>query len=285
MAHSEMAVAGVPSERLSMLAFPQLAGRHRREHLFPEPSASTDGMNAVLRPVANFDKSQKCTSFSYSMDALGYAGKPTCRINSSIYDHGIKKQSAEANKSKQMTALFSNDGQQPKYIHHGARRMKQYCTPDRLSDAFCTKFHVTDPLTGRTEIMTARKPGKATTEINVSEFDGCMLPRERTYSIKKAQDNIDQNILGLMPKPNKEAKFLAGTTFRQVQAPTLECKENWMTPNGNAKVCKPLGLWRRRDVFPWTSAPTDNIAHIHREPETTSPRLSRAYIRPAFVES
>ncbi|KAL8455095.1 hypothetical protein Emag_001071 [Eimeria magna] len=195
MASAEMVVAGVPSERLSQLASPQLAPRHRREHLFPMHSGSTEGMNAVLRPTANFEKNEKCSPFSHSMNALGYAGKPTCRINGSIYDHGIKKQSAEANKSKQITALFCNDGQPPKFVHHGARRMKDYCAPDRLSDAFCTKFQVTDPLTGRTEIMTARKPGKATTEMNVSEFDGCMPPRERTYSIKKAQDNIDQNIL------------------------------------------------------------------------------------------
>ncbi|KAL8433915.1 hypothetical protein ACSSS7_003520 [Eimeria intestinalis] len=196
MAHTEMVVAGVPSDRLSQLASPQLAPRHhRREPLFPAHAASTGGMTAVLRPTTDFEKNKKCTSFSHSMDALGYAGKPTCRINGSIYEHGIKKQSGEANRSNQMTALFCNDGQQPKCVNQAARRMKDYCSPDRLSDAFCTRFQVTDPLTGRTEIMTARKPGRATTEINVSEFDGYMMPKERTYSIKKAQDNIDQNIL------------------------------------------------------------------------------------------
>ncbi|KAL8433063.1 hypothetical protein Efla_006262 [Eimeria flavescens] len=290
MAKSEVNVAGVPSERLSQLKSPQPAVKPRRECLLPDHAAFKDGMSAVLRPnlpVDDRDSSSSTRGFSsqssQSLTPVSYAGKPTFRINNSVFNHGIKKQSPDANKSKQIAAVFSSDSQEPKVAARLAfRRLKDYCPTDRLGEVFCTKFHVADPLTGRTEIMTARRPGKATAEMNISEFDGYLLPPDRAFSLKKAKDNIDHSLLGLMPKPNKEAKFLATTVPRQPRAPTLECKDSWMTPAAHAAVCKPLGPSRRISAFPWSPSRTDHIAHLHTAAGCLSPRFSRACIRPAI---
>lgn len=194
--NGETAVAGVPSERLSQLASPQLATRPRqRNALGAQHSAFRDELSAIVRPNLKYS-SEKCdTPTTKPTTPPGYAGKSTCKINESIYNHGSKKQSPEANKSMQMTALFSSCGAKFEMPHRGPRTLKQYFPPDQLSEAFCTKFHVTDPLTGRTEIMTARRPGRASAEVNVSDFDAYMLPRVRAYSIRKAKDNIDHDLL------------------------------------------------------------------------------------------
>lgn len=200
MADREPVVAGLPSERLSQLASPQLAQRNRRENaLGAEHSAFKDEMSYILRP---FNPSGTTTTSSRKNTARdmitpqGYAGKSTAQLNNSRFNHGCKKQSSAANKSDQMTLLFSCSKNSPQLPYRGSTRpLRQYIATDQLPQAFCTKFQVTDPLTGRTEIMTARRPGKAAAETNLSNFDSNMLPRERTFSLMKAKDNIDHDIL------------------------------------------------------------------------------------------
>ncbi|CDI85836.1 hypothetical protein, conserved [Eimeria praecox] len=314
MGDREQAVAGVPSQRLSQLASPQLVQRTRRDNALGQAhSAFKDEMSAILRPCQPCNSSRRNTPRD-KMTPQGYAGKSTAELNNAIFHHGSKKKSPEANKSDQMAFLFScaKNSSQPPY-RGGTRSLKQYVAADQLPQAFCTKFQVTDPLSGRTEIMTARRPGKASAEINLSNFDSYMLPKERTFSLKKAKDNIDHSILGLMPKKSKELKFCVRTIARQQQLPTLECKENWMTPTAAANVCRPLGLskrhrlptlecrenWmtptaaanvcrplglsKRHSAFPWTPSDTDNIAHTFGGAVVASPRTTRACIRPAFI--
>lgn len=279
--NGQIAVAGVPSERLSQLASPQLAGRPRRENaLGGDHSALKDGISAVLRPEVSYRTRSRDSGTPRSpVQHRGYAGKSTCKINEAAYNHGCKKQSTEANKSNQVTGLFSSCPGEDETCHHGTRSLKQYFSSEDLSEAFCTKFHVTDPLTGRTEIMTARKPGRASAEVNVADFDAYMLRRVRSHSMKKAKDNIDHDILGLMPKPNTEAKAPCSYHVMRHQAPRLECKDAWMIPTEKADVCKPLGMSKRRNVFPWTHTQSDNIAHIY-ENDRASPCIS-----PAFIQS
>ncbi|CDJ45913.1 hypothetical protein, conserved [Eimeria brunetti] len=196
MAYRDVAVAGVPSERLSQLASPQLAQRPRRENAFGTlHSAFHDEMSAILRPCNNSSKEESPRQLEAAAP-VGYAGKTTAQLNSSRFTHGSKKQSAAANTSGQIACLFSGRSGSPQvHPRGGTRPLKQYIAPDQLPEAFCTKFQVTDPFTGRTEIMTARRPGKAAAEINLASFDSYMLPRERTFSLQKAKDNIDHSIL------------------------------------------------------------------------------------------
>ncbi|CDJ36127.1 uncharacterized protein EMH_0007940 [Eimeria mitis] len=294
MADREPAVAGVPSERLSQMASPQLLQRPRRNSaLGLTYSPFKDEVRAILHPCNPCSSSRKNTPREakdmLKMTPPGYAGISTAQLNNALFSNGSKKQSAAANKSDQMTSLFSSAGSKSPgtQMHQrgGTRPLRQYVSTDQLPRAFCTKFQVTDPLTGRTEIMTARRPGNAATEINLASFDSYMLPRERTFSVQKAKDNIDHNLLGLMPKPNTELKFSVRSIARRHHQPTLECKEDWMTPTASANVCKPLGLSKRHAGFPWNPTETDNIAHTYGGQSAASPRTTRACIRPAFIPS
>lgn len=195
MINSDTVVAGVPSKRLSQLASPQILPRHRRECPIADHSALKDGITDVMRPNIDYSNEKSRNPTPRPAESEGFAGKSTCRINDSIYNHGSKKKSPNANKSAQMTDLFSSAGLRPEVPYRGTRSLKQYFSPDQLSEAFCTKFHVTDPLSGRTEIMTARRPGRASAEVNVADFDAYVLRQERAHSIKKAKDSIDHTVL------------------------------------------------------------------------------------------
>lgn len=193
-------MAGVPSERLSQLASPQLVQRTRRENaLGAGHSAFKDEMSAILRPChpcSSNNSSRKNSARGKVAAPQGYAGKSTAQLNNSLFSHGSKKQSPAANKSDQMTFLFSCANPTPQTPYRGGTRsLRQYVSADQLPQAFCTKFQVTDPLSGRTEFMTARRPGKASAEVNIANFDSYMLSKERPFSLQKGKDNIDHDIL------------------------------------------------------------------------------------------
>lgn len=295
-------VAGLPSERISQLSFPQLVRKHRRANVLGAAnSALHDGMSEILNPAlarrrgcslipfnrnSGYDKydGDRCVGDDSAIRD-GFAGKSTCSINKAVHGPGCKKGSGIANKSLQMTDLFCNEGNNiPPPLNRGTRSLRQQCDMDNLSDTFCTKFQITNPMSGRTEFMAARKAGKAAAEVFVTGFDPYVMPRERKESIWKAKDNIDHNVLGLMPKPHAAAKFSSGTIVRKIRVPTLECKDNWMVPTAAANVCKPLGKQKSHRVFPWTPAPSNYIAHVV-DPESAEPsERPLGSVRPVLLE-
>ncbi|XP_026192633.1 uncharacterized protein LOC113147182 [Cyclospora cayetanensis] len=284
MHNTDQTVAGLPSARLSQLASPQLMKKFRRDTILgSKHSALRDEMSAILQPNVPDICSRRGNRETETLQ--GYAGKYTNKINDSTYCHGSKKQSSETNKSDQVATLFASVGSKAEVPHSGLRSLRQYFSPDQLNEAFCTKFHVTDALTGRTEIMTARRPGKASAEVKFTAFDPYVASRARKSSVEKAKDNIEHDILGLMPKENQGVKDFLGTTIRHHRAAALECSENWIIPTESASVCRPLGLPRRREAFPWTIETRNNIAHIYDGAHPASPRVTRSCIRPASIPS
>ncbi|OEH73726.1 hypothetical protein cyc_00686 [Cyclospora cayetanensis] len=224
MHNTDQTVAGLPSARLSQLASPQLMKKFRRDTILgSKHSALRDEMSAILQPNVPDICSRRGNRETETLQ--GYAGKYTNKINDSTYCHGSKKQSSETNKSDQVATLFASVGSKAEVPHSGLRSLRQYFSPDQLNEAFCTKFHVTDALTGRTEIMTARRPGKASAEVKFTAFDPYVASRARKSSVEKAKDNIEHDILGLMPKENQGVKDFLGTTIRHHRAAALECSE------------------------------------------------------------
>lgn len=75
------------------------------------------------------------------------------------------------------------------------RNLQTYCGSHELSKAFCTKLEVVDKTTGRTEIMTARRPGSAAAVVSLSDFDAYGVRKDKSLSSRRFMDSIENTAL------------------------------------------------------------------------------------------
>lgn len=193
MADGDVAVAGLPSLRLSQLASPQLFNRRRGQGSFKAEHTAMGKISEALYPDTPEDQDSSPVWASCPSSPEEFAGKPSSKTNESIFSTTCRKHYPVFNDSKQVADLFSSAEENPVMPENGTRSLKKYFSPDELAEAFCSKFHVTDPHTGRTELMMARRPGKASAETKAFGFGLELLPRERPSAIRRAKDNIEQN--------------------------------------------------------------------------------------------
>lgn len=186
--------AGLSSNRLSDI---NTVGRHEKTTVvnsqkWKYPYNNSEMFEILRSPTNNNPCQQK--RFERQPEALEYAGRTTCSINAHLYNKGSKKHAKEFNESRGVASVISTTDAAIPIEKVGIRSLKQYFSADELTKAFCTKFHVTNPVTGKTEIMIARRPGKASAEVNVADFDAYQIRNERTFSLKKSKDNIEHNV-------------------------------------------------------------------------------------------
>ncbi|PFH34716.1 hypothetical protein BESB_067490 [Besnoitia besnoiti] len=153
------------------------------------------------------------------------------------------------------------------------RNLKPYYGPEELNKAFCTKFQVVDKASGRTDIMTARRPGSANAVVNLSAFDAYSMRTPKLSSALKQISSIENSPLGLMPRPGAEssektARPSAGACMNRSQ---LHCKDSWLAPDENASTRRHLGESKRHVALFWAQRPTGTILQHVSSPKRPLP--------------
>nr|CEL65563.1 TPA: microtubule associated protein SPM2 [Neospora caninum Liverpool] len=310
MTHLEFDVerpAGVSSKRLTQLRSASSQQSEDRGHGPRGPTACVgaalrDNVNEILRPAVVPRASSPGAAALDRMRVDDYAGMRSDGINElrapvhrRCPEGGKRRGLMTNNESVFVSDVLGQHGrpingasqfQDPRVTDYlqqqckpKSRSLQRYYGPEELHKAFCTKFEVVDKTSGRTEIMTARRPGSAAAVVSLCDFDA-YIPRPHKYtSCQKQISNIENTPLGLMPRKGAEAphkpyftQTAADICKKQSQ---LRCQDSWLAPGDGARTMRHLGQSKRHVALAWHDRPTSHIIY-HQPPPVHSPLVCQA---------
>ncbi|PHJ22677.1 microtubule associated protein spm2 [Cystoisospora suis] len=294
--------AGVSSNRLSELRLGPMLHAADRVRGTERPSLGTrfapvaavrDSVTEILRPGVSYENypapvsqpTDPAGAFA-GMDSEGinelrepanrrrhipFRKRGVLASNESIFvsdvlgQHGRPPDAFEQGVDPRVKAYFLEQ-QKPR-----VRNLQTYCDSNELNKAFRTKMEVVDKTTGRTEIMTARRPGSAAAVVSLSDFDAYGVRKDRTVSAYRQMDSIENTALGLMPREGTESMYRTSVTRTahgmRCQRGQLRCQDSWLAPAEDAPTMRHLGESKRHSVFPWLRKRTDNfLCHLSASP-------------------
>ncbi|EPT31009.1 microtubule associated protein SPM2 [Toxoplasma gondii TgCatPRC2] len=294
--------AGVSSRRLTQLRLAMSQQPEDRAHAPRGPTAYSctalrDNVNEILRsatiprdtdPVAAvLDRKRVDDYAGMRSDGINELRTPSHRWSAEV---GKKRGLMTKNESVFVSDVLEHHGRpiddSPEFQHpRVAAYLQQQCKPkcrslqrhygpDELHKAFYTKFEVVDKTTGRTEIMTARRPGSAAAIISLCNFDAYSTRSHKATSAQKQVSNIESTPLGLVPR--KGAELPHKPSFTQTAASVcmkrsqLRCQDSWLTPSSDAPTIRHLGQSRRHVALPWLHRPTNRILQHLPQPRVQS---------------
>lgn len=264
-AHNDF--AGVSSQRLHELR--GISKRNKCETFFCSSSGLGDNVRDTLVQSSKSPlKKKENNILSKCCNATDeYAGLTSKTYNERFTTaNGKKYNFPHSNRSSRMASILQGieiDKSEANAIGKNfdsiglstKKRLKQYFRTDELNNAFCTKFQVTDKKTGRTEIMTARRPGNSAVEVNIANFDSYKARRERVSSTAKYIDRIEQGIMGFTPRCGEEKLHESciniGACSPYMREGHIGAYKNWISPLENVKQPNILGASRRKFDVPW----------------------------------
>ncbi|KAF8817926.1 microtubule associated protein SPM2 [Cardiosporidium cionae] len=252
-----MKSAGMPSKRLSEVYGDSVF--HRKGlPMNSETTAMQDNVSELLR---NFNSENGLTAAKFPTN--GYAGIPSLQLNKQmLYGHSARQLTTNVtNSSRNIATLWgekatvdSRDAEIFPAQHQSRKNLKQYFPASNINEAFCTRCQIINSHTGRTEIMAARRPGKATAEVNIVEFDAYQHRRQRQPILTFTETGIKTSKMGMTTRKGRATEKKRLTTLTplsySMRSDQLCCTDFWMVPKVGAQVQNNLGQSKRQYELP-----------------------------------